>query len=145
MNYALNILLNPDKSKVLMQLKDRSIYAGKYNFPGGKLQLNHETMRNGALRELNEETGVTPDQIPDFQWLGTLTIAHDCQPGREDRNATLIFFAATIDETIPKQQPGETEPLEWRPVNTINQMAEQGMLAGNGELPYFLGEALRAL
>ena len=38
MQYTLNIIFNQDKTKVLMQLKDRSIYAGKYNFPGGKMQ-----------------------------------------------------------------------------------------------------------
>ena len=38
MQYTLNIIFNQDKTKVLMQLKDRSIYAGKYNIPGGKMQ-----------------------------------------------------------------------------------------------------------
>lgn len=147
MLYVLNIVLNKDCSHVLMQLKDRSIYAGKYNFTGGKVK-PLETHYDAALRELREETGITRTRAQTdgrFTWLGRLVIPHDCFKGHENDKATLDFFAVTIDEDIPKQQPGETEPLEWMPVENLLNLRHQNMLAGDGELEYFLGQAIRTL
>lgn len=145
MKYALIILLNQDKSRVLMQLKDRSIYAEKYNFPGGKIRTGKESIAEGALRELQEETGVMPWHVKNLKWLGTLMLPHDCRVGHENEIADLTFYAAKIDESLPCQQPGETEPLEWKSIDSLDEMQKANTLAGGGELQYFLAEALRAL
>lgn len=144
MQYVLNILLNTTKTKVLMQLKDRTVYAGKWNFPGGKIEAG-ETEHEAALRELLEETGVTPDMVPGFTRLGKMTLDHDCRIGHESERCTLSFYAAAINETAPSQQPGETEELRWIPVRDLDDMYRDGTLAGDGELQRFLASAIAAV
>lgn len=48
-----------------------------------------------------------------------------------------------MDEAVPAQQPGETEPLRWMTFDEIGRMRDKDMLAGNGEVDYFLRVARR--
>lgn len=54
-----------------------------------------------------------------------------------------MFYAGTVDEAVPAQQPGETEPLRWMTFDEIGRMRDKDMLAGNGEVDYFLRVARR--
>jgi 8-oxo-dGTP pyrophosphatase MutT (NUDIX family) len=47
---------------LLMILKKRGQGAGKWNVPGGKIQSGEEAIA-AAIRETNEETGITPAQL----------------------------------------------------------------------------------
>ena len=50
------------KLKVLLIERGREPYIGKWAFPGGFIQME-ETVEQGALRELKEETGLSADYI----------------------------------------------------------------------------------
>lgn len=141
--YVLNILLNEQRTKCLMQLKDRTVFAGKYNFPGGKVNTGRETADEAALRELAEETGVTKTESPNFHWIGAITVLRDCVDPLTVHHAELVFYAGTVDEAVPAQQPGETERLKWMTFEEVERLREKGMLAGDGEVDYFLRVARR--
>ena len=146
MQYTLNIIFNQDKTKVLMQLKDRSIYAGKYNFPGGKMQKqDNNDLKQCAFRELLEETGVKPEDVPDMTWIGTIILPNGCTEGHLDEQSELGFFAMTVRQEIPKQQPGETEALQWCQVENVPKLRQLNLLAGDGELELFLNKAVKSM
>lgn len=56
------LLFNKDESKVLMCLREKEPYKGLFNLVGGKLE-EGETELEGAYRELEEETGITKDDV----------------------------------------------------------------------------------
>lgn len=55
---AVGVLLLPDDSFLLTSRPEGKVYAGYWEFPGGKLEAN-ETIEQALRRELNEELGIT--------------------------------------------------------------------------------------
>ena len=53
---------NKDENKILMCLRSKPPYMGLYNLVGGKLEKGEEGI-DCAYRELNEETGITKEDI----------------------------------------------------------------------------------
>lgn len=72
--------------KVLLIERGCEPYKGKWAFPGGFLKMD-ETAGQGALRELKEETGLTPYYIEQFQCFS--------EPNRDPRERviSIAFFA----------------------------------------------------
>ena len=141
MEYTVIFLFNRDLSKVLLQLKDRHIHAGKLNGVGGKL-MPGELPYSSALRELREETGVVL-QYPELHHIADITMPiewdHRCRPNK----AELFFYAAKVDEDAPSQQPGETEELVWKDVDwVLSQPATYDGFAGDGDLQYIVNKAV---
>ncbi len=60
----LNIIIvyNKEENKILMCKREKEPYKGKFNLVGGKVE-NGEDELHAAYRELNEETGITNDDI----------------------------------------------------------------------------------
>ena len=60
----LNVILvyNKEEDKILMCKREKEPYKGKYNLVGGKVE-NGEDELHAAYRELQEETGITNDDI----------------------------------------------------------------------------------
>lgn len=60
----LNVILvyNKDEDKILMCKREKEPYKGKFNLVGGKVELNEDELY-GAYRELQEETGITKNDI----------------------------------------------------------------------------------
>ena len=56
------IVYNKEENKILMCKRAKEPYKGKYNLVGGKLEENEDSLE-GAYRELEEETGITKDDI----------------------------------------------------------------------------------
>lgn len=57
-----SIVYNKDLSKILMCYRSKDPYKGLYNLVGGKLEENEDSY-DAAYRELEEETGITKDDI----------------------------------------------------------------------------------
>ena len=60
----LNVILvyNKDNDKILMCKREKEPYKGKFNLVGGKVEPNEDELA-GAYRELQEETGITKNDI----------------------------------------------------------------------------------
>lgn len=59
-----NIILvfNKEEDKILMCKRKKDPFIGKFNFVGGKVEPNEDEL-HAAYRELEEETGITKDDI----------------------------------------------------------------------------------
>jgi len=107
---------------------------GRWGFPGGLLELG-ETVAEGAMRELFEETGVTAEAA------GPLTVIDTIDRDREDR----VRYHYTLVAVIGHWQSGEGAPgddadeVAWL---TRAEIVEQGLLTAPALLP-LLDLALR--
>ena len=55
---VVGVLINADGKLLIQQRPDGTVKAGKWEFPGGKLE-SGETPEQGLVRELSEELGIT--------------------------------------------------------------------------------------
>jgi 8-oxo-dGTP pyrophosphatase MutT (NUDIX family) len=142
MRYTVCFLFCNNGDLVLLQKKDRTQYAGRFNGVGGKIEPG-EAPVDGARREILEETGAF---VQNPIWLGTLTLPQDCTlpAGQGDAGCELHFFAGTVgNPNSACQQPGETEELTWFPTKHV--LADKFPLAGDGDVEYFIAKGLRAV
>ena len=60
----LNVILvyNKEQEKILMCKREKEPYKGKYNLVGGKVEVGEDELE-AAYRELEEETGITREEI----------------------------------------------------------------------------------
>lgn len=56
------LVFNKEQDKILMCKREKEPYKGKYNLVGGKVEENEDEL-NAAYRELQEETGITNNDI----------------------------------------------------------------------------------
>jgi 8-oxo-dGTP diphosphatase len=59
---AVGVLIRPDGDFLLTSRPDGKVYAGYWEFPGGKLERG-ESVEQALARELDEELGIRIDQI----------------------------------------------------------------------------------
>ena len=106
------------KLKVLLIERGQDPYKGKWAFPGGFVQMD-ESCEDGALRELEEETGYTGGR-----WEEIMTIAPN--PGMMD-NLCHCFHACGVKKT-GSQHLDETEDIEvfLRSKEEVKRMLVQG-------------------
>ena len=56
------LVLNKEETKILMCKREKEPYKGQYNLVGGKVEENEDEL-DAAYRELQEETGITNNDI----------------------------------------------------------------------------------
>ncbi len=91
--YNLIMVLNQEKTKILMCHRSKKPYMGLYNLPGGKIEEN-ESHLESAYRELLEETNISKHDITlipfiDFKWH-TFDMSMDVFIGRLKKEVTLV-------------------------------------------------------
>ena len=87
------IVYNKEKDKILMCKREKEPYKGKFNLVGGKVEPNEDELQ-GAYRELQEETGITSNDITlthimNFQYKLT-DIELEVYSGIVNKNVKLI-------------------------------------------------------
>ena len=129
---VLAVVLRGDR--VLVVRRANPPMPGRWGFPGGVLELG-ETVAEGAMRELFEETGVTAEAA------GPLTVIDTIDRDREDR----VRYHYTLVAVIGNWQSGEgaagddADEVAWL---TRAEIVEQGLLTAPALLP-LLDLALR--
>lgn len=114
-----------NSERVLLAMKKRGFGQGKWNAPGGKIK-NGETPMEAAIRETQEEVGVTPTLR---RQLGTITY-HDPKDG--DWNVHVFRATALSGEPVESE---EMEPQWW----ALSAIPYDRMWAGDEQwLPYVL-------
>ncbi len=98
------IVLNEDKTKVLMGIRKGKYKASFYGLPGGMLELE-ETLENGARRELFEETSIVADKL---SYIGTV------RELQGDNNFIHFVFCCSTFQGVPTLvEPEKCEGWEW--------------------------------
>lgn len=134
--YTVCLLFSSDKKKILLQKKAKTVFAGKLNGVGGKVEPG-ETPKEGALREIREETSVTD---VDLTWLGTLSIPIDCVK-QELSVCTLHFYGGMVENLEEIREPEGAEKLFILDVEDVQNKKYE--LAGNGDVAYFIDMAVQ--
>ncbi|OLY79905.1 7,8-dihydro-8-oxoguanine triphosphatase [Smittium mucronatum] len=106
---TLALIFKQDRSKVLLGYKKRGFGVGLYNGFGGKIQ-HEESALEGAKRELEEESGLTSE---DLVKIGILYFEFESDP--------VILTAHLYTSDRFNGVPVETEEMrpEWFDINNI--------------------------
>jgi 8-oxo-dGTP diphosphatase len=118
---AVGVLLKPDGAFLLTSRPQGKVYAGYWEFPGGKLEAG-ETVEQALRRELQEEIGITienclPWQTECIDYPHALVQLHFCQVTqwtgelvmREQQNFAWQQLPVTVEPVLP----GTIPVLQW--------------------------------
>lgn len=117
------VVIGPDGK--LLVVHHRNL--GKWLFPGGHLEDRDSTLRDAALRELKEETGITIKSLHLFgNWLDEMPVHIDShgipshlekkEPGHIHFDFRFLFRSASI---VPKIQQAELSAAQWVPASSV--------------------------
>lgn len=143
--YTVCFIFNSAGTKILMQLKDRTLYKGKLNGVGGKIE-EGELPLDGAYREIEEETSLTREDVPDLKWIATIIACEQCDDRYKDYYPELNFFAGTTENLSKAHNPEtESEVLVICDIKNGDIDIPEKDIAGDGNLHYIIPLALRSL
>jgi 8-oxo-dGTP diphosphatase len=110
------VFLINDREEFLLMQRAGSHAAGSYALPGGWMDYEDATPKNGACRELQEELGI---QIPSISSLLFLTISHEAHEKDGDRfkSITIYYVCYTRWAGEPTiMEPEKCQKLLWHPL-----------------------------
>lgn len=122
------VVFNQDKSKVLFCKRIKEPFKGKYNFVGGKVETGEDSV-NAAYRELEEETGITANDIKLFRLMDITYYQLDF---------VLELYVGTLREDVSLVE--EVNPLEWLALD--ENFADSDKFAGKQNIAHIINVAL---
>lgn len=102
------------KLKVLLVRRGAEPYKGEWALPGGFLR-NEETARDGALRELQEETGLMASAI------GELGVFSDVDRDPRERVITIAYYALVKPADVIGGD--DADEAAWFPTDALPELA----------------------
>lgn len=122
----LNIIIvyNREAEKVLMCLRSKEPYKGKYNFVGGKVEPGEDIVK-AAYRELQEETGITSKDITLKHFMNFQYILSDIE---------LEVFVGRLNKDVELTE--EINKLYWISLN--ENFFDLQKYAGQGNIGHML-------
>lgn len=126
----LNVILvyNKNEDKILMCKREKNPYKGKYNLVGGKVEQGEDEL-NAAYRELQEETGITKNDI-------TLTNIMNFEYKMSDME--LEVYAGKLNKNVELIE--EVNKLYWMSKENEN-FFDKEKFAGEGNIGHMLEQA----
>lgn len=118
------IVFDKDEKNVLMCKRMKDPYKGKYNLVGGK-QNSNEYELVAAYRELEEETGITVEDIRLVELMSTFYSLID---------TSLEVYVGILNKDVKLVE--EVNPLEWMSVN--EDFFDLDKFAGEGNIGHML-------
>lgn len=122
------VVFNKDKSEVLFCKRTKEPFKGQYNFVGGKVEQDESPM-NAAYRELEEETGISAEDIKLYRMMD-ITYYH--------LNFVLELYVGTLQEDIELVE--EVNPLEW--ISIEENFADSDRFAGKQNIAHIINVAI---
>lgn len=110
------IVMTRDNQVLLIQRRNEPC-RGQWAFPGGFMNID-ETAEAAAVRELQEETGITLSETDIFQ-VGAYT-AVDRDP--RERVITIAYLAE-IDAPVPVKGSDDAAHAQWFPLDALPPLA----------------------
>lgn len=129
----LNVILvyNKSEDKILMCKREKEPYKGKLNLVGGKVEENENELK-AAYRELNEETGITKEDI---------TLNHIMNFQYESPNMELEVYAGKLNKEINLVE--EVNKLYW--IDKNENFYDLERFAGEGNIWHILKQVEKNL
>ena len=124
-----NVILvyNKEKDKILMCKREKDPYKGKFNLVGGKVEPNEDELE-AAYRELQEETGITKDDIK---------LTHLMNFQYKMNNLELEVFAGILNKDVNLIE--EVNKLYW--IDKNENLFDLEKFAGSGNIGHMLQQA----
>lgn len=122
--YNVIIVYNADKTKLLMCKRKKDPYKGLNNLVGGKIEPD-ETGINAAYRELEEETGISPENI-NLKHLMDFTYYF--------QNCYVEVYAGKLKKTVLPS--GDENELFWS--DLVRDFFDMKLYAGEGNIGHML-------
>lgn len=120
------VVFNQDKTKLLMCERTKEPYKGQLNLVGGKIEKDDDNL-NEAYRELQEETGITKDDI-DLVYFMTCNY--------HTFNKELEIYYGVLNKNVELVE--EVNKLVW--VNEDDNFFDFTKYAGEGNLGHIIAE-----
>ena len=122
----LNVILvyNKEDNKILMCKREKEPYKGKFNLVGGKVEPNENEL-HAAYRELQEETGITNDDI---------TLTHIMNFEYKLLDTELEVFAGKLNKKVELVE--ELNKLYW--IDKTENLFDLEKFAGEGNIGHML-------
>lgn len=118
------IVYNKTEDKILMCYRKKEPYKGKYNLVGGKLE-NNESEIDGAYRELEEETGITQNDIKLYHLMNFQYKIIDLE---------LEVFVGKLNKEVKLVE--EVNKLYW--IDKSENFFDKEKFAGEGNIGHML-------
>jgi 8-oxo-dGTP diphosphatase len=118
---AVGVLIRPDGAFLLTSRPAGKVYAGYWEFPGGKLEAG-ESVAQALRRELQEELGITigealPWQVELVDYPHALVRLHFCKVfdwrGELQMREAQSFAWQTLPVQVAPVLPGTVPVLQW--------------------------------
>jgi 8-oxo-dGTP diphosphatase len=105
-----------DKKEILLIQRKNKPFRDKWALPGGFVNYN-ELLKDAAIRELSEETGLKIQDIEQFHVFD--------RPGRDPRERTItVVFTGTVSEYNSSIKPSsDAKDARWFPLESLPELA----------------------
>ncbi len=125
---GLNIcaVFTPERDKVLMCLRRKNPYKGKYNLPGGHIEAGENPM-DAAYRELFEETAISREDV-ELTHLMDFVYHHHIYG--DERGILLEAYFGILRHNV--EVYGEENDLYWMPMT--ENFFDSDKFGGDGNL-----------
>ena len=127
--YNCIVVFNKTRDAVLFCKRMKDPYKGLYNFVGGKVEPGEES-ESAAYRELQEETGITEQQIRLYRLM-------DIRYYHQDFD--LELYVGQLEEDVVLKE--ETNPLIW--LSLDEDFADKDRFAGEQNIAHIMNVALQ--
>ena len=121
------MVYNQSKDKLLFCKRRKDPYKGLYNFVGGKIEPKKDGFIS-AYRELEEETGISKEQIQLFHMMDFTYYNQECY--------VEVYVGQLAKEVDLKE---ELHPLYWIDVN--ENFFDTNRFAGEGNIGHMVEQA----
>ncbi len=118
------VVYNTQEDKILMCLRKKDPYKGLYNLVGGKIEKD-ETGLESAYRELEEESGITKDDI---------TLTHLMTCNYQMSNNELQVYVGKLNKEVKVVE--EVNKLYW--VDANDDFFDMSKYAGEGIIGHII-------
>jgi len=113
-----SVIISPNEHETQLLLIQRKHfpYEAKWAFPGGFVDID-ETVEQAAVRELEEETGLTGIELEQIHTFSKVN--------RDPRGRTIsvVFFGITDHTKVTIQAKDDAEDVKWFPLNNLPELA----------------------
>lgn len=126
----LNVILvyNKDADKILMCKREKEPYKGKFNLVGGKVEQGEEEV-HAAYRELQEETGITKDDI---------NLTHIMNFEYKMSDMELEVYAGKLNKNVELVE--EVNKLYW--IDKRENFFDKEKYAGEGNIGHMVEQSM---
>ena len=109
------VITREAEPKVLLVQRGREPFKGYWAFPGGFMEMD-ETTAQCAIRELQEETGLT---VTDIHQIGAYS-----KVDRDPRGRTVtVAYLALVDTPVAVSGHDDAAKAEWFPLSELPPLA----------------------